>query len=249
MPKRYIEWLGTGSGLNPTLGNTSFMVKAEGRERTLLVDCGATVPQKLISSGNISNITDVIITHLHGDHFHGLEGLGFFNYFALRRRGDDMPNIYVANVKQAVQLESALGVSMGLILDDEGEEYRTMLGDFFNVHINSDVEVPGLPKASLFPTEHVGSMENYGVMIGDDVFYSGDTVELPRTEPRLIFQDCQFFETKNDVHISYDKLKRELPLDVRAKTYLVHLGGGWDKKDAKADGFAGFVKPGDIFEL
>lgn len=66
MTERYIEWIGTGAGLNPVLGNTSFMIK--GRERTLLVDCGGTVPLELMKSGELAKITDVVITHLHADH-------------------------------------------------------------------------------------------------------------------------------------------------------------------------------------
>ena len=65
----------------------------------------------------------------------------------------------------------------------------------------------------------------------------------------MIFQDCQFYETKSDVHISYDRLKRELSPEVRAKTYLVHLSYGWKEKNPKADGFAGIVNPKHKFDM
>ena len=57
MAEKYIEWIGTGSGLNPVLGNTSFMVR--GTDRTLLVDCGSTVPLELMKSGQIGDVTDI----------------------------------------------------------------------------------------------------------------------------------------------------------------------------------------------
>src|SRR3989344_3477104 len=85
--KNYIEWIGTGSGLNPVLGNTSFLVG--GGERTLLVDCGCTVPLELIKSNKLKQVTDVIITHAHADHIGGLEVFAFMNYFAYRNREDD----------------------------------------------------------------------------------------------------------------------------------------------------------------
>tara|TARA_Y100000034_G_C6735085_1_gene325914 strand:+ start:402 stop:614 length:213 start_codon:yes stop_codon:yes gene_type:complete len=64
--KLQLEWIGTGFGLNPALGNTSFMIK--GRERSLLFDCGSTVPLELIRSGEMAEITDIVISHLHADH-------------------------------------------------------------------------------------------------------------------------------------------------------------------------------------
>lgn len=247
MANKTLEWVGTGSGFNPVLGNTSFLVTGDS-DRGLLVDCGATVPQKLISSGRIGDITDVIITHPHGDHFHGLEGLGFFNHFVFSNK--DKPNLYVASDKLANQLRRALDVSMGTILDNHGNECKMTLDDYFNIHVTSNVEIPGLPRVQLFPTKHVGSMENYGVRVGERIFYSGDTVELPPSDPEIIFQDCQFFDGgAGDVHTTYRRLREGLSPEVKAKTYLVHLGSGGEDNDPIADGFAGFVNPGDKFEI
>jgi glyoxylase-like metal-dependent hydrolase (beta-lactamase superfamily II) len=252
MAEKYIEWIGTGSGLNPVLGNTSFMVR--GTDRTLLVDCGSTVPLELMKSGQIGDVTDILITHAHADHIGGLEGLGFMNYFALRRRGDDRPNLYVASDDFAHKLwyNSLLG-GMQKIQEDDGTPVDATLETYFKIHTGRNVRVGDLPEATMFETPHVQDFENYGVRFANGVFYSGDTLNLPPSDPRLIFQDCQFFVGPNDgagdVHISYDKLKKELSPEVRAKTYLVHLGGGWDKKDPTEDGFAGFVKPKDRFDM
>lgn len=248
MNQNYIEWIGTGSGLNPVLGNTSFLVKGE--DRTLLVDCGFTVTLELIKSGQLKDVTDIILTHVHADHIGGLEGLGFMNYFAFKKRGDERPNLYVGTDEFAQRLwENSLRGGMEKIESDENANQGGTLDTYFRVHTGTQVHVPGLPAATLFPTLHVRGLENYGVDFDNGIWYSGDSVELPKQGPRLIFQDCQFFESKNDVHISYEKLKRELPTDVKSRIYLVHLGGGWDKKDAKADGFAGFVKPKDRFDF
>jgi len=248
MTEKYIEWIGTGSGLNPVLGNTSFMIK--GAERTLLVDCGATVPLELIRSGELAKITDVVITHLHADHIGGLEGLGFTNYFALKRRGDDRPNLHLGSDEMAHNLwEHSLNGGMGHSTDSEGNYKQATLDRYFKVHAGREIQIDGLPKLLLFETPHIPNLENYGVIIGDNIFYSGDSTRLPDTNYPLIFQDCQFFEGKESVHIPYDKLKRELSPEEKAKIYLVHLGGGYDKKDPKADGFAGFVMPRDKFKI
>jgi phosphoribosyl 1,2-cyclic phosphodiesterase len=248
MEKTYIEWIGTGSGLNPALGNTSFIVK--GGNRTLLVDCGFTVPLELIKLGQLKDITDVLVTHTHADHIGGLEGLGFMNHFAYKNRGDSRPNLYVGSNEFAQKLwEESLKGGMKCNQDDENVPFEANLETYFRIRVGREIQIQGLPNISMFPTLHVQGMENYGLSFDNGVWYSGDSVELPSREAKLIFQDCQFYETPSDVHISYDKLKRELPLEVRTKINLVHLGGGWDKKDAKTDGFAGFVKPRDRFEL
>src|SRR3989344_2842101 len=240
--KNYIEWIGTGSGLNPVLGNTSFLVG--GGERTLLVDCGCTVPLELIKSNKLKQVTDVIITHAHADHIGGLEVFAFMNYFAYRNREDKRPNLYVATDELAHNLwHNSLKGGMQKIQADDGASLDTTLETFFSLKIGKRINIADLPSIELFPTLHVKNLENYGLRFDNGIFYSGDTVELPPHDPRNIFQDCQFFETESDVHISYNKLLKELPVKVRAKTYLVHLNNGWDKKDCKKDGFAGFVMP------
>lgn len=90
-----LTWVGTGSAFNPLLGHTSFYVE-NGTPRKLLVDCGATVPLKLLELGKLERITDIAITHPHGDHIGGLELVGFYHFFALNKRGKSKPRLYVA---------------------------------------------------------------------------------------------------------------------------------------------------------
>ena len=249
MVGKNIEWVGTGSGLNPVLGNTSFMINGTD-SKNLLVDCGSTVPISLIKSGKIAAVTDVVVTHAHADHVGGLEGLGFMNYFALKRQGEDRPNLYVATNDFAHNLwEHVLKGGMGNGADSNGNPMKATLDTYFKVHVGKEFQVPGILNAKLFETPHVPNLENYGIEFENKIFYSGDSTELPNSSFGLIFQDCQFFESKGDVHISYDRLRKELAPEVMARTNLVHLGGGYDKKDPKADGFAGFVMPRDKFDI
>jgi phosphoribosyl 1,2-cyclic phosphodiesterase len=248
MNENYIEWIGTGSGLNPVLGNTAFLVK--GGDRTLLVDCGCTVPLELIKSQQLKDVTDVVLTHTHADHIGGIEGFAFMNYFGFRNRGDKRPNLYVATDEFAQRLwENSLKGGLGVIQSDDNQPQNATLDTYFKIQIGKQINIPGLPDATLFPTLHVQNLENYGLNFLNGVFYSGDTVELPPIDPALIFQDCQFYESPSDVHISYDKLKRDLAPAVKAKTYLVHLGGGYGQKGPIADGFAGFVMPKQRFMM
>ncbi len=248
-PQLRIEWIGTGAGLNPLLGNTAFLVKGDA-SRTLLVDCGCTVPVELLKRGQLESVTDIIITHTHSDHIGGLEALALMNYFVWRRRGDDRPCLHLATKLFARSLwEHSLRGGLEAMQNDLNEPFCATLDSFFKIVVGRVVSIPGLPAITFVPTLHAISMENYGLYFDNGIYYSGDTVEAPPSEPRIIFQDCQFRETPDAVHISYQRLKKDLSPETKAKTHLVHLSGGWKEINPIADGFAGILMPGDRFEV
>ena len=244
------QWIGTGSAFNPILGHTSFLVSSAG-PRTLLVDCGATVPLKLIELNLISRITDIVVTHTHADHIGGLEGLAFYLHFALGRKGAERPALYFPSASLAEEIwEHALRAGMAKSQDQDGQPCSASIETYFDVRIGREVAVAGLPSATLFETRHIAGLENYGLEFDNGVFYSGDTVELPPHHPRVIFQDCQMARNGGgDVHISYEELLEGLPKAVRAKTYLTHLNATHPERDPAGDGFAGYVMPGQAFHF
>jgi glyoxylase-like metal-dependent hydrolase (beta-lactamase superfamily II) len=244
-----MEWIGTGSGLNPALGNTCFLIRGKG-DRVALIDCGYTVPGRLIELGYIDDITDLVITHMHSDHIGGLEAFGFYQRYITNNRGDKRPKLHIGSEKLAEILwDHALKAGMQLDQVRHGSPAWNTLDTYFNVQVGRDIAIPGLPRMELVPAPHIGHMENYAVRFENGVYYSGDTYELPPTDPVQIFQDCQFQDGNGaEVHLPYRRMVEELPPEVRAKTHLVHLSAGFEKTDAKADGFAGFVMPGDVFE-
>jgi len=244
-----IVWLGTGSGFNTALGNTSFMMSGD-TNRKLLVDCGFSVTPYLLQNGLINQITDIVITHQHADHIGGLELFAFYWFFVLAKQ-EPRPIIHLPNQAFADRLwNEALRAGLGYNQYPDGQPRILVLTDYFDVQIGTKVSIPGLPTVEYVPTNHLTAMESYALKFCNELYYSGDSTELPLTDFPIIFQDCQFTKgLKFTSHIEYERLKTELPEEVKQKIWLVHLGNGWEKIEAVADGFAGFVRPGQEFVL
>lgn len=67
-----------------------------------MIDCPDSLPMALRKAGEKSGwkvdpleITDLIITHLHGDHCNGLESLGFLRWLHHRETGAALPKLYM----------------------------------------------------------------------------------------------------------------------------------------------------------
>jgi hypothetical protein len=99
-------------------------------------------------------------------------------------------------------------------------------------------------------------MHSYGLLIESDhrrTFLTTDTKYTPDHlsafygKADLIFHDCETASEKSEVHAHYQDLVR-LPSAVRSKTWLYHYQPG-PLPDAVADGFLGFVRRGQSFEV
>lgn len=244
------KWLGTGSGLNFDLGNTSVLVQ-NGVSRRLLIDCGYTVPKRLYEADLIGDISDILITHLHADHIGGLETMGFYHYFALQRREKDRIRLHLPSEELAHQLwHNALSAGMAGITDTNGGRVEATLETYFDVRVGDHVAVEGLPEVSFETAPHIPGAPNFSLRFSNGVYYSGDSTAMPPHDPDVIFQDCQFGPADpSEVHMSYEQLRDELPDSVRKKVHLVHLSNAKDQPNPKEDGFAGAVMPGDVFEF
>ena len=253
MPSHKLHWIGTGNAFNFDRGNTSFTVSGDGK-RVLLVDCGGTVPLRLLQLDKLAPVTDVLITHLHADHVGGLESLIFFNFYALGRQFENKLRIHVATEAFAHRLwEHTLKGGMQANVDNKQNPITCTLDYYCEVHVHSEFQVDGLPKVRFFPTEHVANLENYGVLVGDSVRYSGDTIEPPTnlSSVAVHFQETEVRHPRvPGIHLTYEALCGAIsdPAE-RAKIFLVHTGGNAEADIVEKDGFAGIVEPGQEFDI
>ena len=249
----YIEWLGIGSGLNFSEHNTAFLLK--GDFGNLLVDCGITIPKKLYESGLLDEIYGVVLTHAHSDHAGGLPDFGSYHYFVKGGRGKARPRLYLASDKTARELwDKTLRGGMENMVDLYGKPVKATLETYFDVHTGTTIDIKGFPEIEFLKANHVPGLDCGGLFVGDRIYYSGDNRDMPPADLdlKLIFQDCQLHTGPNngvgDVHATYDRLKK-LDKKTKAITYLVHYGKDWRNADPAKDGFAGFVRPGDKFDI
>ncbi|MEB3162746.1 MAG: MBL fold metallo-hydrolase [Prochlorothrix sp.] len=249
-------FLGSGSAFTLEAGNfqCNMLLVAENNEK-LLLDCGSDLRFSLNAAGfQVTDLTDIYISHLHSDHVGGLEYVGFSTRF---NPHCDRPRLYTsADIVQDLWDHTLAGGMRSL------QGSPATLDTFFQVQA---IEPQGSFtwqgfRFQLVQVPHVhngqGLMPSYGLWCdfhGTRVFFTTDTQFAWTTlqpyyeNADLIFQDCETAPVPTSVHSRYEQLLT-LPPEVRAKTWLCGYQGG-SKPQAMVDGFRGFVKRGQVFRF
>lgn len=267
-----LKFTGVGSAFAPRefYQTGAALVSDDRDEKCLLIDCGSDARFSLPEADiDLDEIDGVYVTHLHADHVGGLEWLGFCTYF-----NPDLPRpkLYGVSGLLSELWHSTLRGGMESL---QGE--IATLPTYFDVRPiwpNEAFKWRGI-RLQPVQTVHVVSgykiQYSYGLMITGPgvidfdppkgppttkVFFTGDTQFCPKQieafyeEAGLIFQDCETSSFRSTVHAHYDDLKTLAP-ETKAKMWLMHYqaGGIITDKTAKDDGFLGFVKRGQEFQL
>lgn len=221
--------------------------------RRLLLDCGSDIRFSLMELGlRATDIDDVFISHLHADHIGGLEWLAFGTRFPGTGK---RPRLRSSSAIIRHLWSHSLRGGLGSL---EGEE--ASIHSYFEVHpvgVNKGFEWEGV-HFRLVQVVHIMDgfhiSPSYGLLftLGDTrIFFSADTQFAPSQISRfyrsadLILHDCETAPFRSGVHAHYEQLLG-LPEDQRSKMWLYHYQPG-PKKDACADGFAGWVEKGKRF--
>lgn len=223
--------------------------------RRLLLDCGTDIRFSLGELGlTASDIHDVYISHLHGDHIGGLEWLGFGTKFAPNAH---KPHIWGAQSTLKYLWAHSLRGGLGNL---EGE--MATINTYFTVHAlpdNGCFQWEGIV-FRLVQVVHVMNgfkiSPTYGLLftLGNTrIFFTADTqfapsqINLFYQSADLILQDCETDRVRSGVHAHYDELLT-LPSDIRRKMWLYHYQPG-PRQDARDAGFAGWAAKGQRFHF
>jgi ribonuclease BN (tRNA processing enzyme) len=257
-----ITWAGTGSAFAEAGTWQCQAVIHSNSGKHLLIDCGSDSRHSLHQYANLGalDIDGVYVSHLHGDHVHGLEWLAFNRYPFGGFSRAPKPKLWGVN---SVLTRLWSHVLRGTLESIEG--HVNTFADYFDLHPVDPNESFVWEGITFDPVQTVHVMngraltDSFGIMVTDEdgykVFFTTDTQFCPAqinafyNQADLIFHDCETTPFKSGVHAHYTDLVN-LPSSVKAKTALIHYatnGPHYKLDQAKADGFLGFVQPGTVF--
>lgn len=203
--------------------HSAYVVEVEGA--SFLLDCGPSVLQSAKRvSWNLAELDAVVLTHLHGDHFGGVPFLFMeYKYEAPRTRpllicGPEGTERRVQKLFDACYEQTASEPLPFPV------EYREL----------SVGESMGLGAATLtpIPAVHVPELACFGYRVeaeGRTLVYSGDTawtkdLEANARSADVFICECSTYDTRLDIHVSYEEIAaRAHELGCR-RIILSHLG-------------------------
>lgn len=191
-------------------------------DEVLAVDCGHSFVRNCRENGiDPLDVRSFIITHAHGDHFHGLETIGFMN----RSFGREKPEVFVGSMNVYIDIVTALGVSMNSW--GGSPSHPT---EFFKFTVTNKNEM-----FELFPVRHVFGLDSFGVTFHNKFMISGDTSQVQGGHGLMhVFHDASQF---GGVHCHVSNIP-----DYHGKYILYHCGQGVSAKHRIA-------KKGEVYEF
>lgn len=268
-----LKFLGAGGAFTRRFGTTCSVLTLGGER--WLIDCGRQAPDQLHAAGiSWHQITGQLVTHVHGDHTHGLEDFAFSRYFMSGevpsiRDGGPKPTL-VCHSAVREELWQSLASSLRYVPEPEAPTSGE-LSTYFDPCDPMSAEPPGdnpWPRSERFAvaggsvittdTVHVPCKPSTALTLefGEArAWWSGDsTVDaamLIALEPNtnIIFHDCTFIEYPGQVHGAFGELER-LPEVVRRKVVLMHHEDDLEvhRERALALGFR-IALPGQTYDL
>lgn len=219
-------------------------------DNTLLIDCGLDIKHSLAASNRkVEEIDAIYISHLHSDHMGGLEYFAYYSKFISSKK----IKLYI-HESQVFKLWSMLAPSL-CIMNNKHSFFS--LDDYFDVYSIYKQFHWNMYTFELEKLNHIENgienMYSYGIScVGSlypQFYISTDTKECKAGFGKYIFHDCDVMNL-GGAHANYEDLVKDIHPNFKKDMWLYHYHDLGDAMpNAKADGFAGFVKQGQIFEI
>jgi ribonuclease BN (tRNA processing enzyme) len=227
--------LGVGDTFSERNHTSALLLVCDGFH--LAIDCPDTYRSVLRSaterSGRELRLTDVdhmLITHAHGDHMNGLEGVAFFKFFAEGKR----LHLATSSELRSNIWDERLKASMGVLWDGERFQSKTFDDYFDHVPLSWTEENPIGPfRIRTRRTRHHVPTTALLIEAGGRVLgYSADTAFDPELiaflEPaHLIIHETNY----GPGHTPYSSLAA-LPAELRARMRLIHYPDQFDTQES-----------------
>jgi len=220
--------LGVGDAFSALYYSSCLAVECDGVR--LLIDCPHPIRKILRESGaglDVGDFHALLLTHLHADHCSGLEGWGYFSFFALQQKAVLYAHPLVLERLWAGHLAAGMEQLMHAI---DQPPAAKQLDDYFDTRaLDTDAAVTIGP----FEVEcrrtihHVPTTALRIRANGRCLGYSADTAFDPELIDWLDAADLIVHETNFGVHTPYEKLAA-LPARVRDKMRLIHYPDSFD---------------------
>lgn len=219
-----LQCVGTGDafGSGGRLNSCYHLSTSDG---SLLIDCGCSSLIALQRCGlKAEDISTVVVSHLHGDHFGGIPYLLLEGKYSSRRQ---RPLTLIGPKGLQIQVEAALDALYPGVCDDGFE---------FPVHYITLTprELISYDHFSLqaWPVQHGRSQNVYGLRIeagGKIISYTGDTEWTEQLIPLaedsdLLIAECFAYDNPVPSHLDYQTLLKQRQRLGCRRLVLTHMG-------------------------
>lgn len=223
--------LGVGDTFSERHHPTALLLSCDGFK--LAIDCPDMYRGVLKAAADesgralsLSDIDHVLITHVHGDHMNGLEGVAFYKHFVDRKR---LRLVTAPEVREHIW-DRRLVASMGVLFD--GAQYRELGFDDYFEHVPLSwagaVHVGPFSIRARRTVHHVPTSALFVEAGGRSLGISADTAFDPELIRFLEPADLIIHETNfGPAHTPYSALAA-LPVELRQKMRLIHYADSFD---------------------
>jgi len=259
-----MPFLGVGSAFTDRrYWQSAAMLTADSGD-SMMIDGGGDLRHSLsefdpdINNGNLTQfVRTFYVTHIHDDHIGHLQWIAFCTFFnpnaakptlvASRRLRDGLVETMREGWRHNHKIkgrDATIDDYFSCVWVEDEMSFRWADGVFWSVR-RRHVAVPDWEDKESFGLAFVAG--------GSKVFFTGDSVLDPvDVDDRykwadLILQEVETVKNPSEVHSHYNDLAA-LPEEIKGKMWLYHYQPN-PVQTPEEDGFAGFVKKGQVFKL